>query len=153
MIMENRPHRRSRAGFTLVEVLCTLMVLLVLLPVTMESISAASRIASLTRQKAEATALAQSQMDELLATQGVESLQGITGGQTGQTEGEETHRAITYHWKATFGQFDSGDFNQDNTVQQLDLTVSWVYQGYPQEIKLSTLVYTPDPNVTEELAQ
>jgi prepilin-type N-terminal cleavage/methylation domain-containing protein len=136
--------RNRRRGFTLVEVLCTLTVLLVLLPVTMQGISLAARVASITRQKAEATALAQSVMDELIATQ---------ASQNEPMDGEESHRAISYKWHAAFSQWDNGDFVQDTTVQQLDVTVQWQFQNNPQEITLSTLIYIPDPTLTETTTQ
>ena len=54
-----RPHNRSsrRSGLTLVEVLATISVMSIVIPVIMQGISIATSLASVTRQRAEAVSL------------------------------------------------------------------------------------------------
>ena len=67
MIRRPRHHRR-RFGFTLVEVLATISVISIVIPVIMQGISIATGLASITRQRAEVVQLAQSKLDELVVS-------------------------------------------------------------------------------------
>src|SRR4051794_33197688 len=59
--------RQGGGGFTLIEVLAALMLVAIVLPVAMRGVSVATGAASNARHRNEASALAQSKMDELLA--------------------------------------------------------------------------------------
>jgi len=130
--------RGARAGgFTLIEVLVTIAVLLVMLPAIVGGFKQAADIARLTRQRAEATALAQSKMDEMVAT-------GLW--QQGGTRGEETYRATVYTWEASLSNWEEADVHPLLNLQRLDVTVSWTFRStdVPQKVQLTTVVYLPD---------
>ena len=75
------PAYRARGkyrGFTLVEVLATLMLLGIVMPVAMKGVSIALAAAEKARHTAEAATLAETKLNDLL-TQGVNSASGLTG--------------------------------------------------------------------------
>lgn len=126
-------HRRS--GLTLVEVLATISVISIVIPVVMQGISIATALASITRQRAEAVTLAQSKLDELV----------ITGDwQAAELSGDFSPQYPNYQWQAVVSDWDELD------MKEIDLTVTWVSRGSPREIQLSTLVYVPSTEVTAE---
>src|SRR3954469_17531751 len=131
---------RGRGGFTLVETLVTIAVPLVMLPVIVEGFTIAGRIARLTRQRAEAVAIAQSKMDELVATG--------TWQQGGQS-GEESYRQLTYTWTSEISSWDEAVNQQMVNLQRLDVTVTWPFSGsdVPQKVQLTTVVYLPDTSI------
>lgn len=69
---------RRTGGFTLIEVLAALMLMAVVLPVAMQGVSIATAAASSARHRNEAAALAQSKMDELLASMQAQQQQANT---------------------------------------------------------------------------
>src|SRR5205807_1170343 len=71
----------ARRGFTLIEVLATILLLGIVLPVIMRGISMCVATASITKHRDEATALADSKLNELVATESwqVGNLQGDFG--------------------------------------------------------------------------
>lgn len=131
------PHSHRPGGFTLVEALAAIAVMVILLPVLMRGFGLAGNIASLTRQKAEATALAQSELDELIATQ---------DWQFGTPSGNATFGPDEFQWTTALGNY------QDETgaamnVQTLTITVHWNHRGVDNQIVLETLVYIPGSTV------
>ena len=62
-----RMRRSGRAGFTLVEVLATLVLLGIVVPVAMRGVSVALAAAQTAKRTAEATSLAQSKLNEMIA--------------------------------------------------------------------------------------
>ena len=137
MIKQNRNLRSHRHGFTLIEALVTIVVLVVMLPVIVQGFNLASKAAIHTRQRAEATAFARSTMDMLVST---------GDWQNGNFTDEETHRATTYEVEATLNNWEEADNQQLVDLQRLDVTVRWTFEYQPEEITLSTVVYLP--NVT-----
>jgi prepilin-type N-terminal cleavage/methylation domain-containing protein len=126
--ISTRPRRR---GFTLVEVLATLLLLSITLPAIMMGFSLSTNAADLARRRTEAGALAESKLNELIAT-------GLwqSGSQTGPFD-----NSPDYQWSASASPWGQGQGVQaSNIVQQLDVVVSW---GAPpqQSITVSTLVY------------
>ena len=117
---------RGRA-FTLVEVLATLVLMGIILPVAMGGISLALRTADASRRQAEATALAHAKMEELVAT---------GQWQNAELTGDFAPDQPEYRWSAQFSNW------QGTQVRQLDVEVSWVHRGSDHRVALSTLVYT-----------
>ena len=68
MIRRQRDRSRHALAFTLIEVLVTISVISIVIPVIMQGISIAAGLASITRQRAEVISLAQSKLDELVVT-------------------------------------------------------------------------------------
>ncbi len=116
---------RKSAAFTLVEVLATIVFVAIVLPVAMHGISVATSIAGLARHRAEAAVLAQSKLNELIATR--EWQNGLLSG-----EFDEDHPG--YKWTVEIKDWDT------SSLKELDLTVSWNAGGREQRATLSTLV-------------
>lgn len=127
------PNRHCRFGFTLVEVLATIAVISIVIPVIMQGISIATRLASITRQRAEVVLLAQSKLDEML----------ITGEwQTAELSGDFSPDHPNYQWQVAVDDWDELD------MKQLQISVTWESRGTQREVQLSTLVYVPTEEAT-----
>jgi type II secretory pathway pseudopilin PulG len=126
--------RRAR-GYTLIEALAAIAVLLIVIPVLLQGFSIAGMIATAARQRADATALAQSRLDEIIATQ---------SWQAGMQD--ETVREGVYDYQCTpsLESWDSGEVN----IQLLRMTVSWETAGGTRHVTLSSLVW--QPSLTEQ---
>lgn len=118
-----RPHRR---GLTLIEVMATITVMAIVLPVAMRGIALAGSVAGLTRQRAQATALAESKLDELLLTQ---------EWQLGDESGDFGSDFAGYRWESVVGEW------EETNMRQLQVSVIWVNRGNQRQVVLSTLVY------------
>jgi prepilin-type N-terminal cleavage/methylation domain-containing protein len=133
-----------RRAFTLIEVLATIALLGIVLPVAMQGVSIATGIASTARHRSEAGALAQSKLGELLATQQWAN-GGVLSGDFGQDWPD-------YRWEAQVSEWSVA--NQLNTYtsntatvtptppQQLDVRITWRGRTGDQSVQLSTLVYS-----------
>lgn len=120
----------SRAGFTLVEVLATLMLMTIALPVILQTISLATSAATLSKRRVEASLLCQSKMDELVST---------GQWQNGQLSGDFQPDWPDYTWTAQLQDF-------DGVSQELDVTINWVGRGNIQDSQtISTLIYPNNP--------
>jgi len=119
-----KEHRRS-GGFTFVELLATVVLLGIVMPVAMQSIGLCTRLAGQSRKQMEAASLANIKLTELIASGDWE---------TGARSGEFTDWP-GYRWTVDV-------FNwTESTVRQLDVTVKWQSQGRERQLVLSTLVY------------
>jgi type II secretory pathway pseudopilin PulG len=128
--------RRGRRGFTLLEAIVTIVVLIVTLPAIVAGFDLASRIALATKQRAEATALARSRMDYLVATGGWQNGDGLTY--------EETDGNTTFQCVGSLETWDEANVQQLTNVQQLDMSVTWTFEGKENVVTISTVVYLPD---------
>src|SRR5271157_5434394 len=88
--------RRPGRGFTLVEVLASLAVVMIVLPVAMEAISLATATASRARRQLEAGRLAQSKLAELVAT---------NAWQNGNLSGDFSPDFPDYTWASQVTQY------------------------------------------------
>jgi prepilin-type N-terminal cleavage/methylation domain-containing protein len=122
--------RPSRRGFTLIEVLATMVMLGIVLPVAMRGVSIALATASSARHRAEAAELASAQLDELVAT-GEWSATAPSGDFGSDYPG--------YTWTV---QMQSRDYG----VTEILLTVTWQERGQPRTLNLATMV--SDVNTT-----
>ncbi len=126
--LSGKGHRRS-GGFTFVELLATVVLLGIVMPVAMQTISLCTRLAGQSRKQMEAASLANIKLTELTASGDWE---------TGARRGEFTEWP-GYRWTVDV-------FNwTESTVRQLDVTVQWQSQGRERQLVLSTLVY-PEEN-------
>jgi prepilin-type N-terminal cleavage/methylation domain-containing protein len=128
MILRQRPSSLTRGrGFTLVEVLATMTLMGIALPVLMNGISVASHCADVARHRSEAAALAESQLTEIVAT---------GNWQPGASaSGDFSPDWPEYRWQSTVS-----DWTQ-NGLEQIDLHVTWKGRDGDRDIVLSTLVY------------
>ena len=125
--------RGRRGGFTLVEVLATLLMLGIALPAILGGFTAATAAVNSSRRQAEAAGRAEPQLNSLNATQ---SWQNTTQG---TFDGKPD-----YQWSAQLSNYGNGiGVNATNIVQQLDLQVTWTERTSqkPKSVTVSTLVY------------
>jgi len=117
----------ARRAFTLVEVLATLVLVAIILPVAMSGISLALETAGVSRRQTEATALAHAKMEEIVATGQL---------QNAELTGDFAPDQPEYRWVAQVGDW------QGTQVRQLDVQVSWNQRGRDRSVTLTTLAYT-----------
>jgi len=117
-------------AFTLIEVLATLMLLAIVLPVVMRGISMATSAGSMAKQRSDAYGMCESKLNELLATGQY---------QNGNLTGDFSPDFPQYRWTANILDW------TDPNVEQLDVHVLWTSRGADQDVFLSTLVY-PNAN-------
>jgi prepilin-type N-terminal cleavage/methylation domain-containing protein len=125
-----RTGRAKQTGFTLIEVLATLMLMAIVLPAIMQGISIASGTASAARCRNEAAGLAESKLNEVIATQ---------QWQGGQMSGDFAPDFPQYKWQATVGEWQSDSSNVG--LQQLDVKVIWTHRNREDSVTVSTLTY------------
>lgn len=131
-VCRNRLKRNARAAraFTLIEVLATVLLLAIVLPVVMHGISLATSAASTSKHRGDAYGLCESKLNELLAT---------GQWQYGNLSGDFSPDAPNYRWSA-----EVSDWTEPN-VEQLDVHVKWNARNAEQVVTLSTLIY-PNAN-------
>jgi type II secretory pathway pseudopilin PulG len=119
----------GKSGFTLVEILATFVLMAIILPVAMQGISMAAKLASQAKHRVEAATLGQQMLNELVLSGDYED-----GDQEGEAAGDNT----VYLWR-----LEVLDWEEEDSMQQLDLSVTWEDAGSGENIVLlSTLVYT-----------
>lgn len=115
-------------GFTLIEMLATLMLCAVVLPVALKAISTSVQVGSITRDKLIASELAQNKLREILATE---------SWQDGDDSGDfEDHSRYTWEsWSEDW---------QGSVVKLLHVQIKWTYRQTQRTLQLDTLVYSND---------
>ena len=121
--------RRRFGGFTFIELLATMVLIAVIMPVAMQCIALCTRLGGQSRKHIEAASLARTKLTELTASQDWE---------TGAKSCEFGSDWPGYRWTADVSNW------ADSTLRQLDLTVFWQSQGQQRSTMLSTLVYPED---------
>ena len=116
--------RRTRRGFTLIEVLAALLLLGIVLPAAMGGLNLCMRAAAHARHKQEAALLAESKLNEILAARDAAAFG--SGGAFGDDWPE-------YRWSLATA---AGPFGLD----ELDLTVDWQERGRTQSLTLGTMM-------------
>jgi prepilin-type N-terminal cleavage/methylation domain-containing protein len=115
-----------RGGFTFIELLATVVLIAIIMPVAMRSIGLCTRLGGLSRRQIEAASLAKAKMTELT----------ITGDwENGNQHGDFGEDWPGYEWKASVTNW------TDTTVRQFDLTVLWESAGRQRQVTLNTLIY------------
>ena len=120
-----RSHNRWH-GFTFVELLVTVVLIAVIMPVAMRSIGLCTRLAGQSRRQIEAASLAKAKLTELT----------VSGEwQNGDQRGDFGTDWPGYEWSATVANW------TEASVRQVDVTVLWQSAGHERQVTLSTLMY------------
>lgn len=121
--------RTGCGGFTLVEILATFVLIAIILPVAMNGISMAAKLASHAKRRVEAGTLAEQILNEMVLSGDYED-----GDQEGEASGDNTD----YVWR-----LEVLDWEEEDSMQQLNMSVTWENAGGEESaVVLSTLVYT-----------
>ena len=118
----------SPKAFTLVEVLATVLLISIVIPVAMRGISLSTRLAGHSKRQIQAVYLAKSKLAELIASE---------NWKNASKSGNFGTDWLDYEW-----QLETKEWQIDSVVQ-LDLRVSWdkVTRLEKRSVALSTLVY------------
>lgn len=125
-------HPGYRNAFTLLELLATLVLCAVVLPVALQAIGTAVQLGSVTRDKLIASELAQNKLREILATES-----WVDGDEAGEFENQPR-----FTWESW-----SEDW-QGSVVKLLHVQIKWVYRESQRTLQLDTLVYSQDEEST-----
>lgn len=125
--------RASVRAFTLVEVLASLLMMAIVIPVAMEGMSIASRAGILGQRKAAAMRVAERVLNELLVEG--QTLQNSSSGTT--VEGD-----TTYPWTMRVENW------SEDAMSQMTVAVTFTVQGNPYEVAVTTLL--PATGTAEE---
>jgi general secretion pathway protein I len=120
-----------RGGFTLIEVLATLMLMAIVLPVLMQGATLSSRLADDARRRTEAAGLAESKLAEIVAT---------NEWQQTNLSGDFGTDWPGYRWTATVQPWPEDTTNAG--IQEIDLQVFWSERGREYSMQVSTLAFT-----------
>lgn len=118
----SRPHRR---GFTFVEVLAAMLFMAIVIPVVMQGLSVANRLAAMADRKKFAAELA----DRLL-TEKVADGEWKLGGQ----EGDVVADSNSYHWTLSTTNW------SEESMLVVSMAVRFKVQSQDSEVSLNTLV-------------
>lgn len=130
------PFSARAGGFTLVEVLATVLLMAIVIPVVDRGLSAATQAAGNARHRTEAAGLAQSKLSELTVNALWQN--GNLSGNFGPDWPEYTWQAAVTAW--------TGD-TQEVGLQQLDVQVIWTARNKQESVTVSGLVYVrPQPS-------
>jgi general secretion pathway protein I len=142
-----RPRRAPRGrrwrhrGLTLIEVLATVVLLGVALPVAMECISYCLAAASAARQRGEAAGLAEAKLAELIAT-GDWQYQASASGDFGEEWPD-------YRWQS---EVFNAPTDELDTLHELTVRITWTSRNEPREFDVSTYVYLPTDSTASGLS-
>lgn len=127
--MSTRLARRSRQprGFTLPEVLATLVLVGIFFPVVMTGVTLCLHAADDARKKEEASALAEQKLSEL-----TESAASGSGSASSGDFGQE-HAGFTWQSQVS---------NVDTDLDEIRVRVAWTSRGRERGIDLSGFAYT-----------
>jgi prepilin-type N-terminal cleavage/methylation domain-containing protein len=117
-------------GFTFVELLATMVLISIVMPVVMQTIGLCARLGGQSRREVEAACLAKNKLTEMTAAQDWES---------GSDRGDFGTDWPGYEWAVTIT-----NWPEDTNVRQVDVTVSWRSVGRQRKTTLSTLIYPTD---------
>jgi prepilin-type N-terminal cleavage/methylation domain-containing protein len=126
-----KSNRKMLSGFTLVEVLVTLLLIGIVIPAIMNAITTATAAGGSARTRNDAAQLAKSQMALLLA--------GTQWQTSTNLSGDFSPDWPQYHWKA-----EVQPWNQDTSgmgIEQIDLTITWLDRGRQQSMLLTSVAY------------
>lgn len=115
------------AGVTLIEVLATLMLIAIVLPVVLQGATIAMQASSSARHRAEATVLAEARLNQLLAVNNLVDFNGA---------GVFDQAWSGYRWESSARGMDLG-------LYELSVTVFWVERGQERSLTLTSLAFPP----------
>ena len=117
--------RSRRGGFTFIELLATVVLIGIIMPVAMHCIALCASLGGQARRQIEAASLARTRLTELSVSD---------DWKTSQKAGDFGDDWPGYRWTAEVSSW------TDSTMSQLDLTVFWQSRGKERSVTLSTLV-------------
>lgn len=120
--------RSANNSFTIVEVLATLVLAGIVLPVAVDGVLVSMAASVRARQQAEAAQLAQTRMAEILAAGDIEE---------SEMEGDFGEEWPAYRWMSVLD-----NWPEDDRLNQLSVGVFWTRRGREYHVLLTTLVYT-----------
>jgi prepilin-type N-terminal cleavage/methylation domain-containing protein len=118
---------RQSHGFTLVEVLVTLVLVGICFPVIMSGVTLSLHAADDARKKEEASGLAEQKLSELVQSDG--------NGEAAATTGDFGADHPGFTWSADMS-------NVDTDLDQVTVRVSWNARGRERGVSLSGFAYT-----------
>jgi prepilin-type N-terminal cleavage/methylation domain-containing protein len=130
-VITRKTIRCNHHGFTLIEVIVTLLLIGIVMPAIMHAITLSTLAGSAAQHRNEATELAKSQLALIIA--------GTQWQNTNNLSGDFSPDWPNYHWQAAVE-----PWNLDTSgmgIQQIDLTVSWTERGHQESLTLTTLAY------------
>ena len=136
--MRTRAQARRNDGFTLIEVITTIAVMVLIMPPIVQGFKMAADMSIRARNKTQAIAIAQSKMDELMAEQ-----PWVTGIGNMGPEDIDTGTTV-FSWRAALNDSQQAIDEEVLDIQELTLTVSWAQDRVPQELVLTTDVYVSE---------
>ena len=116
---------KRKHGFTLVELMVTVVMVAMILPVAVKGLTLINSLARTSSERAIALSLAESKLVEMLVDQ--EWLSGYAEGDFDDYEGMGK-----YQWTLTS--------TDSSSLKQLELTVKWTTRGIEKSLTLTTLV-------------
>jgi prepilin-type N-terminal cleavage/methylation domain-containing protein len=125
--------RATDRGFTLVEVLASLLLMAIIIPVAMEGMSVASRVGILGQRKAAAMRVGERVLNELIVEQQT---------QQNSSSGTAYDRDAAYPWTMRVENW------PEDSMQQMTVAVSFTVQGNTYEVSVTTLL--PNTNAAED---
>ncbi len=120
---------RRRRGFTFAELLATVVLIAIIMPVAMRTVALCTRLGGLSRKETEAASLARAKLTELITSEDWQS-----GGQRGDFGSDWPG----YQWSTDVSSW------SDSLVSEVRLTVKWQSQGLDRQITLATLAYAEE---------
>jgi len=118
---------KRQHGFTLIEILATFVLMAIILPAAMKGISLSSKMAGHSKKMVEAAALAETKLTEIIINK------DWTGG---EQDGDFEDEWPDYSWSLTVE-----DWEKEESMQQVDLSVFWNSSGIERSVTLTTVVY------------
>ena len=118
-------HAHRASGFTLIEVLATLLLIGIVLPVTMKGVSLALAAASNARHVAQATSLAETKLAEITTD---------TLSATTDASGDFGQEYPGYTWA-------SQRVSRDYGLTEIVVRISWIERGQTKSLTISTLTH------------
>ena len=122
--------KRSRAGFTLAEVLAALAFMSIVIPVAVQGLRIASRAGEVAERKGTAVRVGERLLNEFIATS-----QGTDAKQTGTVQ----EGPYPYRWQIQNEAWDK------EALRLISIKVTFAAQGQDQEVRLSTLFDNSQP--------
>ena len=143
----------SRRGFTLVEVLATMMFMTIVLPYTMDGIMLANSMSGLAKNRLEAISLAESKLNEIVAEwQATDQIATTpTSGEFGPPEFPGLSTRYVVEMLPENERLDLEEATAPSTSTGLGVSglievtvrVTWMARGRPYEVRVSTFIYPP----------